>query len=76
MWPIVNGLEEQYSPDMAFASLDAADNASGQAAFESLQLPGHPTTLIFTPGGEEIYRGFGVVDEATLEAEIEAALAG
>ncbi len=74
MRPIVDGLQETYSNQMTFEYLDAEDNGVGQAIFEILSLPGHPSYVIFQPDGEELFRSFGIVDDAILIDEIEAVI--
>ncbi len=70
MMPIVDGLEEQYNEKVQFVRLNV--NAEGAEAFRELNLPGHPTVVIFNAVGEEVYRGFGVIPEAQLERELDA----
>ncbi len=70
MMPIVDGLEEQYSERVQFVRLNA--NAEGAEAFRELNLPGHPSVVIFNVDGEEVYRGFGVIPEAQLKQELDA----
>lgn len=70
----MNRLQEQYNNDVEFVSLNAADDADGQAAYEQLVLPGHPSIVIFDADGQEVYRGFGTFEEENLSAEIEAFL--
>ena len=70
----MNRLQEQYNNDVAFVSLNAADDADGQAAYEQLVLPGHPSIVIFDADGQEVYRGFGIFEEEDLSVEIEAIL--
>lgn len=70
----MHGLEEQFDTDIVFVWLNAADGAAGQAAYEQLTLPGHPSIVIFDATEEEAYRGFGSFDEETLAAEIRAIL--
>jgi hypothetical protein len=74
MMPIVNGLEAEFGNEVAFLYLNAADHAEGQQAFEVLDLPGHPSYVIFTPAGEERYRAFGIVSEDSLQLAIENTL--
>lgn len=74
MQPIVNGLQETFGDRAAFASLDAADGAGGQAAYEHLALPGHPSVVIFDAAGRETYRGFGIIPADTLRAAVTVAL--
>lgn len=66
----MNGLQEQYTGEIEFVYLNAADNAEGQSAFEQLALPGHPSIVIFDAEGNELYRGFGTFEESVLEAEL------
>ena len=74
MMPIVNGLETEFGNEIAFLYLDAADNAEGQQAFESLSFLGHPAYMIFSPAGEELYRSFGIVTGDNLQNAIESTL--
>ena len=74
MMPIVNGLEEGFRDKVQFEYLNAADNAAGQKAFEALNLPGHPSYVIFSSDGKETYRSFGVVIAGVLETAITASL--
>lgn len=74
MRPIVNGLEEQFGDRMAFVYTNAATD--GQEAFEALSLPGHPSYVIFNADNEEVYRTFGVVEEAQLRSAITDQLDG
>lgn len=66
----MNGLQGEYSENIAFVSLNAADGAEGQSAFEELVLPGHPAILIFDADGNEIYRAFGSFEEEILVTEL------
>jgi hypothetical protein len=66
MMPIVNGLEEQYRGEIVFIYAHAADSATGQAAFEQLSLPGHPSYVIFDANQVERFRTFGIVPDAQL----------
>jgi hypothetical protein len=74
MMPIVNGLEAEFDSEVAFIYMNAADETEGQRAFESLNLPGHPSYVVFAPAGEELYRSFGIVSERSLRGAIESAL--
>ena len=67
MQPIVHRLEDEYGDQIAFEYLNA--RTDGEAAFRSLNLPGHPVTLIFVDG-KEVYRGFGIVPEDDLREAI------
>ena len=70
----MNRLQEQYNAEAEFVSLNAADNAEGQFAYEELILPGHPSIVIFDANGQEVYRGFGSFEEEDLSAELDAVL--
>lgn len=70
----MNRLQEEYTADIEFISLNAADNAEGQTAYEELILPGHPSIVIFDADGQEVYRGFGSFEEEDLSAELDAVL--
>lgn len=74
MSPIVHGLEEIYSADMAFLEVNAADGGKGESAFQQSRLPGHPAYLIVQPDGKERWRGFGEQNEERLELAIQDAL--
>ena len=74
MMPIVNGLEAAFGNEVVFLYMNAADNAEGQQAFETLHLPGHPSYVIFAHTGEERYRAFGIVSEDSLQLAVENAL--
>jgi len=76
MTPIVNGLEDEFSEWIFFTRLNAADGAEGEATFNRLSLPGHPSFVIFTPDGQEQQRLFGVIEEEALQMMIETALDG
>lgn len=67
----MNGLQEEFSPNIAFEYLNAADGDIGQAAFEQLGIRGHPTVIIFDANGEEVYRTFGLVEEDILQDILE-----
>ena len=66
MTPIVNGLQAQFEDDIAFRSLNALDGSEGQESFEFLDLPGHPSVVIFDSSGNETYRGFGILEESVV----------
>lgn len=69
MTPIVNGLTDEYSDSILFLQLNA--NSDGEALFEQLTLPGHPSIVIFDESKQEIYRGFGIIGEDVLRTEIQ-----
>jgi len=70
----VNGLQDEYSDNVTFVSLNARDGADGEAIFQSLGLPGHPSIVIYMPDGEEIYRQFGIVTFDELDTTLVNAL--
>ncbi len=70
MQPIVNGLQETYTDQIAVVMLNARDGRDGEAAFNALNLPGHPSILVFDESGNETFRQFGIVPEETLIAAI------
>ena len=72
MQPVVDRLGEVYEGQVKFVELDA--QGDGQRAFEAGHLPGHPAFVIMLPNGQEVWRGFGLVDGANLEAAIQTAL--
>lgn len=74
MTPIVHGLENEFQDQVAFVYLNALDSAEGQRTFEALNLPGHPSFMLFTPDGVEVYRSFGIVEAEALRAAVENAL--
>ena len=74
MQPIVNGLQENYKEEITFVSLNALDNDKGQALFQQLGLPGHPSMVIYTPDGEEVFRRFGIVTLDDLDNALHEAL--
>lgn len=65
MQPIVDGLQAG-STGVTFRYLNARDGADGQAAFERLNLPGHPSFVVFDASGAETFRAFGIVAESDL----------
>lgn len=72
MQPVVDRLGEVYAGQVQFVELDA--QGDGQRAFEAGHLPGHPAFVVMLPDGEEIWRGFGLMNETDLETAILTAL--
>ena len=70
MQPIVNGLEGEFGTEVEFLQFNAQDGAEGEAYFQQLGLPGHPSIVIFSTDGREIYQGLGTIDEDLLRQEI------
>lgn len=73
MFPIVNGLEENYSGELAFERLDA-----GVQANEALQLQygvrGHPTFVVLDNNNQVSQRLIGPQAEETLRDAITAVI--
>jgi thiol:disulfide interchange protein len=76
MQPVVDRLEASYVDQIVVERLNAADGDAGQATFDELRLPGHPSIVIFLSDGTEVVRLFGVVTEDALLQEIQAVLTG
>jgi len=74
MRPIVDRLHLEYEEQVGFVQANAEDGGIGQAAFRGLNLPGHPSIVIFLPDGTEVYRGFGIVAEDILRAALNMAV--
>lgn len=74
MQPIVDGLKAEFGDRVSFRDVNARDGGSGETAFQLLALPGHPAFLIFSAGGAEIFRRFGIVEVETLSLALEEAL--
>jgi hypothetical protein len=74
MTPIVNRLAADFGEQIAFRSINAADGADGQRVFTQLALPGHPAFAIYLPDGREVYRSFGLVEEAVLRDALTGSL--
>lgn len=72
----MNGLQEEYSTRVEFAVFNALDGAEGEAFFQQLGLPGHPSFVLYDVDGQQIYRGVGMVGYEELNRQIENALAG
>lgn len=71
MTPIVNGIEAEFASNINFEYLNALDNGIGEATFDTLNLPGHPSYVVFDADGEEIYRGFGILTADQLREALE-----
>lgn len=74
MRPVVNRLEDEFKDRVVFRVMNALDGGDGEAAFKQLGLRGHPGYVILAPGGTEVYRNLGVVEESALREVIQAAL--
>jgi hypothetical protein len=64
MQPVVDRLKDTYGDQVTFLDLDAAGD--GKKAFRAGNLPGHPSYVVLRADGAEVWRGFGVLDEADL----------
>ena len=62
----MNGLQVDYQNQVTFISLNAKDGGQGEQLFQNLNLPGHPSIVIYTPENSEVFRQFGLVDESIL----------
>jgi hypothetical protein len=63
--PVVDGLSKQYADRVNFQVLDASEGA-GKQAYESLMRPGHPSYVMLTPAGKQVYRSSGFKTEADI----------
>lgn len=57
----MNGLETEFD-NVTFVALNARDGDVGETVFTSLNLPGHPSFVLFDVNGEEQFRAFGIVE--------------
>jgi hypothetical protein len=69
MQPTVRRLEDTYGDEVTFVRLNA-ESDTGARLFQQLGLPGHPSYVIFTPDGREVFRTFGVVAPDVLETPL------
>ena len=69
MQPIVSGLEDEYKGKVNFLYLNAT--AEGRSMYDSLSLPGHPSTLVFKVTGQESFRAFGILETDQIRDELE-----
>ncbi|MBI1882364.1 MAG: c-type cytochrome [Chloroflexi bacterium] len=58
MKPIVDGLETQFSGQIAFQRINA-DEGDGPAIMRAYRIQGHPTILLINPQGQEMNRFIG-----------------
>ncbi|MBZ0287738.1 MAG: hypothetical protein K8I30_08995 [Anaerolineae bacterium] len=65
-------LREEFGGEIAFVDLNAGDDASGEQAFQTLHLPGHPGFVLFSAAGAEVDRAFGIVEENRLRMALQA----
>jgi hypothetical protein len=64
----VDGLQAEFGDRIAFQYLNV--NAEGRLAFDQLGLRGHPGIVVFDASGQEVYRTFGVIEEAALHEKL------
>jgi hypothetical protein len=69
MKPVVNGLEEIHGGEIDFVWLNAGFG-EGREAFLRFGLLGHPSYLLLSPDGEELWRGVGPFSAEELEQAI------
>jgi hypothetical protein len=62
----VNGLEDEFGRDIDFIRYNASDGEEGTRQFEALNLPGHPSILLYDAEGREILRFIGIPVETLL----------
>lgn len=74
MEPIVNGLEESYSDQVDFRSLDA-NTVDGHGAFRAYGLRGHPAFVLLNSAGNVLWTGLGEQPGVGIEDQIRAGLA-
>ncbi len=74
MQPIVGGLEQKYGDKVAFIRVNVTEE-DGAQAFKESRLAGHPSYLILTSEGTELWRAVGLQSEDTLSAALDSSLA-
>ncbi len=73
MQPVVDGLEAGYGEQVAFKSIDA-NSPDGQEVFQFFRLRGHPSYVILSRTGENLWFGLGEQPAKDLERQIRMAL--
>jgi hypothetical protein len=73
MRPIVHGLEADYGNCIDFVYLDIDDSATA-AAKSKYKFLAQPLLIVEDGSGKELWRKFGRIDRAALEAELKNAL--
>ncbi len=73
MEPVVNGLESALQGEVAVLRVDAEAGAGAQA-FRQYAMPGHPSYLLLSADGSELWRAFGPMGADDLQAAVEAQL--
>jgi hypothetical protein len=69
MEPVVNGIEEEFSHNLAVLRLDA-NQKEGLAAFRYYRLQGHPAFVLLDNQGEVLWTGLGVQEAETIKFQI------
>lgn len=73
MTPIVDGLEQQLSDQIAVKRVNAEID-DGPAIMDAYQIPGHPVIMIIDPTGNETSRLIGPQSQGTLVEELQQIL--
>jgi thioredoxin-like negative regulator of GroEL len=71
MAPIVDGLEQEFGPQLAVRRINA-DTGDGPAMMRSYKILGHPAVLIVDANGQEVQRFIGPQPIETLTTVIKA----
>jgi hypothetical protein len=74
MTPVVNGLKSDFGELVDIRLLNAGFG-TGQRAFSTYGLPGHPSYIILHPTGEVLWTSFGPQPKETISTAIEEAIA-
>jgi thioredoxin-like negative regulator of GroEL len=73
MKPIVDGLEQKYSGQIAVQRINATEG-DGPAVMRDYKLPGHPVVLIFNSQQQEVYRFIGPQPADEIELRLQEVL--
>lgn len=73
MTPIVDGIEEQYGEQVVFKRINA-DVDDGPIIVRAYRIPGHPTTILFDEGGNEVQRLLGPQSAEVVEQAVQKIL--
>jgi hypothetical protein len=71
--PVVEDIAGRMSDRVSFQILDASQG-KGLEVYNALSRPGHPSYVMLTPDGKELYRSFGFKTERAIESAIEGGL--
>lgn len=69
MQPIVNGLEREFSEQLAFEPRDA-NTEDGKAAMRAYGLRAHPSYVIVAPDGQILWQFTGPLNAAALRQRV------